>query len=411
MKIKNIIRVEEKKHVVHLSNLCTEIVEPTSGGKYAYFTPEQLNKLTPQDYVDHSINVIGFDPKKGMFETIIGGETAVCNLGSINLARNYLKNGKLDVAKLHKNVAVAVKYLDRVIDRNFYPTPEAHASNTRLRPIGLGLMGFQDLLFQMRLPFESDAAIALSAQIQEEIYYQALKTSMELAKEFGPHRDFQFTRAAQGKLQFDLAGVTPKDTARWDALKEEIKTHGLRNSLLIAIAPTATIASITAAEECIEAQKSNLIKRETLSGEFVVINKYLVADLKKIGMWNADTQNKLITNEGSLQGVPGLPAEFYDLYKTVWEISQKKVIEHAAARGAYIDQSQSLNFFLDLNKFPEDKRISVLSSMYMLAWEKGLKTSYYLRGRAATKINKVTASTEPTVISSPPEPEVCESCQ
>jgi ribonucleoside-diphosphate reductase alpha chain len=410
MKIKKIINIEAHDHVVHLSNLCTEILEPTHGGKYAYFTVKQLAALTPQDYIDHSINIVAFNTEKNMFEAIIGGETAVCNLGSINLARGYVKNGKLDVAKLHRNVAVAVKYLDRVIDRNFYPIQEAKASNNRLRPIGLGLMGLQDLFFQLRLPFESDAAIALSAQVQEEIYFQALQTSMELAKENGAHRDFEYTHAAKGLLQFDLAGVVPQDVARWDALKEDIKKYGLRNSLLIAIAPTATIASITAAEECIEAQKSNLIKRETLSGEFVVINKYLVADLKKIGRWDATTQNQLITSEGSLETVPDLPAEFYELYKTVWEISQKKVIEHAAARGPYIDQSQSLNFFLDLNKFPEEKRISVLSSMYMLAWEKGLKTSYYLRGRSKTKINKVTTSSA-TLDANPPEPEVCESCQ
>jgi ribonucleoside-diphosphate reductase alpha chain len=396
--------------VVHLSNLCTEIIEPTSSGKYVQLTREELMRLTPEEVVERNINVIGLDPNSFDVDAIEGSEVAVCNLGSINIGRGYLKNGKLDVTKLHKNVAVAMKYLDRVIDRNFYPVPEAKASNARLRPVGLGLMGLADLFFQMRLPVESPEAIALSAQIQEEIYYQALKTSCELAKQFGAHRDFEYTHAAKGQLQFDLWGVVPTDIARWDALKADIKKYGLRNSLMIAIAPTVTIAAITGAEECIEVQKSNLLKRETLSGEFVSVNKYLVQDLIKIGRWNQDTINQLKLSEGSLSSVPDLPAELYALYKTVWEVPQKVVIEHAAARGAYIDQSQSLNLFMDLNKFAEDKRIAVLSSMYMYAWSKGLKTTYYLRGRSATKINKVTAATDTSVQTAPENPEVCESC-
>ena len=398
--------------VVHLSNLCTEILEPTASGKYVTLTREELLRMSPQEVVERNYNVIGLDPTSFNVEAIQGGEVAVCNLGSINIGRNYIKNGKLDVAKLHKNVAVAVKYLDRVIDRNFYPIHEAKASNSRLRPIGLGVMGLQDLFFQLRLPYESPEAIALSAQVQEEIYFQALKSSMELAKEFGAHRDFEHTHAAQGKLQFDLWGVTPADTARWDALKAEIKQYGLRNSLMIAIAPTVTIAAITGAEECIEVQKSNLLKRETLSGEFIAVNKYLVEDLIKLGRWNQETINQLKRSEGALSAVPNLPAELYALYKTVWEVSQRTVIDHAAARGAYIDQSQSLNLFVDLNKFAEDKRIAVLSSMYMYAWSKGLKTTYYLRGKSATKIAKVTANEAGTGAApqAPENPDVCESC-
>lgn len=397
--------------VVHLSNLCTEIIEPTASGKYVQLTREELMRLTPEEVVERNINVIGLDPTSFNVEAIQGSEVAVCNLGSINIGRGYLKNGKLDVAKLHKNVATAMKYLDRVIDRNFYPVHEAKASNARLRPVGLGLMGLADLFFQLRLPVESPEAIALSAQVQEEIYYQALKTSCEMAKQFGAHRDFEHTHAAKGQLQFDLWGVTPTDTVRWDALKAEIKKYGLRNSLMIAIAPTVTIAAITGAEECIEVQKSNLLKRETLSGEFVSVNKYLVQDLIKLGRWNQDTINQLKRSEGSLSSVPDLPGELYALYKTVWEVPQKVVIDHAAARGAYIDQSQSLNLFMDLNKFAEDKRIAVLSSMYMYAWGKGLKTTYYLRGRSATKIAKVTADTDNTGVPQAPEnPEICESC-
>jgi ribonucleoside-diphosphate reductase alpha chain len=401
-------------YVVHLSNLCTEIMEPTSAGKEVVFSREDFAKLTKEQIIEQNVNIVGTNDN-GDIVAVVGSEVAVCNLGSINAGR-YVKNGKLDIAKLHKNVDTAMKFLDRVIDRNFYPIHEAKASNNHWRPVGLGLMGLQDLFYQLRLPFESDEAIAMSATIQEEIYYQALKTSCELAKQYGPHRDFEHTHAAKGNLQFDLWNVTPKDTARWDALKKDIMKHGLRNSLTIAIAPTATIASITGAQECTEPTKENLFKRETLSGEFVDVNRHMVEDLKKIGRWNTDTINLLKGSQGSLTAVPGLPAEMYALYKTVWEISQKKLIEHAAARGPFIDQSQSLNLFLDINKIPEDKRIATLSAMYMMLWEKGLKSSYYLRGKPATKIAKTTvqateAKSDNGGDANPPEPEVCESCQ
>jgi ribonucleoside-diphosphate reductase alpha chain len=402
-------------YVVHLSNLCTEIMEPTSAGKEVTFSREDFAKLTKEQIIEQNINVVGTNDN-GDIVAVVGSEVAVCNLGSINAGR-YVKNGKLDIAKLHKNVDTAMKFLDRVIDRNFYPIHEAKASNNHWRPVGLGLMGLQDLFYQLRLPFESDEAIAMSATVQEEIYYQALKTSCELAKQYGPHRDFEMTHAAKGNLQFDLWGVTPKDTTRWDALKKDIMKHGLRNSLTIAIAPTATIASITGAQECTEPTKENLFKRETLSGEFVDVNRHMVEDLKKLGRWNSETINQLKASQGSLTAVPGLPTELYALYKTVWEISQKKLIEHAAARGPFIDQSQSLNLFLDINKIPEDKRIATLSAMYMMLWEKGLKSSYYLRGKPATKIAKTTVQATAEVKSdnggdaNPPEPEVCESCQ
>jgi ribonucleoside-diphosphate reductase alpha chain len=401
-------------YVVHLSNLCTEIMEPTSAGKEVTFSREDFAKLTKEQIIEQNINVVGTNDN-GDIVAVVGSEVAVCNLGSINAGR-YVKNGKLDIAKLHKNVDTAMKFLDRVIDRNFYPIHEAKASNNHWRPVGLGLMGLQDLFYQLRLPFESDEAIAMSATVQEEIYYQALKTSCELAKQYGPHRDFEMTHAAKGNLQFDLWGVTPKDTTRWDALKKDIMKHGLRNSLTIAIAPTATIASITGAQECTEPTKENLFKRETLSGEFVDVNRHMVEDLKKLGRWNSETINQLKASQGSLTAVPGLPTELYALYKTVWEISQKKLIEHAAARGPFIDQSQSLNLFLDINKIPEDKRIATLSAMYMMLWEKGLKSSYYLRGKPATKIAKTTVQATAEVKSdnggdaNPPEPDICESC-
>lgn len=397
--------------VIHLSNLCTEILEVTSSGRRASMTREEMMATTATDMVEKNVRVLGFNTETDTFETLKDMETAVCNLGSINIGRGYIKNGKLDKEKLRRNVAVAVKFLDRVVDRNFYPIPEAQASNNRWRPVGLGLMGLADLFFQLRLPFESDEAVRLSGEIQEEIYFQALKTSNELAKKHGPHRDFALTRAAKGDLQFDLAGFVPKDMERWNALKAEIKTHGLRNSLLIAIAPTATISHICGVEECTEPAKSNLLKRETLSGEFISINRYLIEDLKKIGRWDADTLNRLKIDEGSIANVKDLPQDFYALYKTVWEISQKSLIQHAVARGAYIDQSQSLNIFIDLMKYPDAKRIAVLSSLYMYAWEQGVKTTYYFRSRAASRIEKVTIDrvSAPAAVAAE-NPETCEAC-
>lgn len=331
-------------NVVHLSNLCTEILEITS------------NK-----------------------------ETAVCNLGSVNLSR-HITEGQFDFAKLAQTVKTAVKFLDRVIDINFYPIPQAASSNQRWRPVGLGVMGLQDAFFKLRLPFDSKEAIALSGRIQEEIYFHALETSCELAERNGAHPTFQETRAAKGQLQFDLWGVKPADTERWDALRARIKQHGLRNSLLIAIAPTATIASIVGSYESIEPQVSNLFKRETLSGEFLQVNKYLIQELKALGLWNERVRNEIKRQEGSVQNVKEIPDDVKAIYRTAWELPMRALIDMAAERGAYIDQSQSLNLF------QESPTIGKLSSMYMYAWEKGLKTTYYMRSRPATSINKVTVS-------------------
>lgn len=406
--------MEPKRHMAVFNGIltgqCTEILEVTSSGRRHLMDRDAIQTMSATDMITNNARVVGFDTNQDKFEVIEGMETANCNLGSINVGRNYIKHGKLDKDKLRRNVAIAVKYLDRVIDRNFYPIPEARASNLRWRPVGLGLMGLADLFFQLRVPFESEEAIRLSAEIQEEIYYQALRTSCDLAQSLGPHRDFHLTRAAQGQLQFDLAGVTPSDPERWATLREDIITHGLRNSLLIAVAPTATISHICGVEECIEAIKSNLLKRETLSGEFIAINKYLVDDLRKLGRWNADTVTQLKLSEGSIAMIPDLPAEMYELYKTVWEMSMRSIIAHGVARGAYIDQSHSLNMFIDLNRYPETKRIGVLSSLYMHAWESGLKTTYYFRSRAATRIEQTT--TRMTITTTAAEtPEVCEACQ
>lgn len=332
----------EAGNVIHLSNLCTEILEVTS------------NK-----------------------------ETAVCNLGSVNLGR-HVENGQFSFEKLARSVRAAVKYLDRVVDINFYPIQTAQDSNHKWRPVGLGVMGLQDALFLLKMPFDSEEAKQLSAKIQEEIYYNALLTSCELAEKHGPHTAFEQTKAAKGLLQYDLWGVTPSQPERFEALKEKIKKHGLRNSLMIAIAPTATIASIVGCYEAIEPQISNLFKRETLSGEFMQINKYLVQDLKAMGLWNEELRNEIKMHDGSIHEIVAIPPHIKELYRTVWEIPMKSLIDMAADRGAYIDQAQSLNLF------QESPTIGKLSSMYMYAWKKGIKTTYYLRSRPATKIAKTT---------------------
>lgn len=344
--------------VVHLSNLCTEILEVT----------DQAN-------------------------------TAVCNLGSLNLGAYVVSNAdgtsEFDFDRLGRVVRQVVPFLDRVIDINYYPTPEAEHSNNTWRPVGLGLMGLQDVFFKQGLPFDSDDAKALSQQISAHIYYHALWASTELAEVDGPHDAFEGTRAARGELQFDLwnktgSSVTPPVELDWEALRGRISEHGLRNSLLIAIAPTATIASIAGCYECIEPQVSNLFKRETLSGEFMQINRYLVRELQARGLWDEQMIADIKRAEGSIQGVDRIPAELQEIYRTAWEIPQRQLIDMAADRGAFIDQSQSLNLFM------ETPTIGKLSSMYLHAWKSGLKTTYYLRSRAATKINKTTTGSAPT---------------
>ena len=353
------------KNIIHLSNLCTEILEVTSEK-----------------------------------------ETAVCNLGSINIGNYYSPSKKdLDWERLTKNVTTAVTFLNKVIDINFYPIPSAKKSNKYWRPIGLGLMGLQDLFFKMKIPFESSKALELTAKIQEEIYYQALSTSCEIAKKTKPHEAFPQTRTYDSTLQFDLWNVEPKDKKRWDDLKSQIKKYGLANSLLIAIAPTATIASIVGSYEAIEPQISNFFKRETLSGEFIQVNRYLVNMLKERNLWTDEVKQQLKTSEGSVQNIEAIPQDIKDIFKTVWEISQKFLIDMATVRGPFIDQSQSLNLFI------ENPTINKLSSMYMYAWKKGLKTTYYLRSRPATSIAKVTTQSHIKQDSDLENPEICESCQ
>ena len=360
-------------NVIHLSNLCTEILEVTN---------QQ--------------------------------EGAVCNLGSLNLGRCVV-NGEFDFARLRKNVSIAVKQLDRVIDRNFYPLPMTQRSNTKWRPVGLGYMGLQDVFFKLKLPFDSAEAQAISKRIAEEIFFAAYSTSNELARELGQHPNFHETKAAKGVLHVDHWDTQLNDPERWETLRENIKQDGLRNSLIIAIAPTATIASITGCYECIEPQVSNLFKRETLSGDFLQINNYLVHDLKGRGLWTEDIRTKIKLANGSIQNVAEIPTELKKIYRTAWEIPMRSLIDMASARAAFIDQSQSLNLFM------ESPDIGKLSSMYFYAWKQGLKTTYYLRSRPATEIAKVAATTTASaqtgrrsaaeLACSLENPESCEACQ
>ena len=353
--------------VVHLSNLCTEIIEVTSDA-----------------------------------------ETAVCNLGSVNLARHLSGDG-LDWEQLRATVRTAVPFLDRVIDLGYYPTEQAAASNQRWRPVGLGVMGLQDVFFALRLPFDSAGACELSARIAEEIYLTALEVSADLAGQHGAHPAFGQTRAAAGLLQPDLWGVAVTQADRWAALRERVAATGLRNSLLVAIAPTATIASIAGCYECIEPQVSNLFKRETMSGEFLQVNTALVAELKALGRWTEQTRDAIKRADGSVQGLTELPAATRELFRTAWELPQRALIDLAAARAPFIDQSQSLNLFLAA------PTIGKLSSMYLHAWKSGLKTTYYLRSRPATRIAQATVTvsrnTEEAVSCSLENPQACEACQ
>jgi ribonucleoside-diphosphate reductase alpha chain len=343
--------------VVHLSNLCTEILEIT----------DQQN-------------------------------TAVCNLGSLNLGSFVKPNGDFDFEQLGAVVRQVVPFLDRVIDINFYPTPEAEHSNNQWRPVGLGLMGLQDVFFKKSLPFDSPQAQELSKTISAHIYFHALAASNQLAQEHGTHDAWEGTRAADGELQMDLWNVEPPAELDWASLRSDIAEHGLRNSLLIAIAPTATIASIVGCYECIEPQVSNLFKRETLSGEFMQINRYLVKELQRRGLWDDEMITALKKAEGSVQGIERIPEDLRMVYRTAWEIPMRALIDMAADRGAYIDQSQSLNLFM------ETPTIGKLSSMYLHAWKRGLKTTYYLRSRAATKIKQATTGTGPAAAVPSPLP-------
>ncbi|MFJ1603562.1 ribonucleoside-diphosphate reductase subunit alpha [Streptomyces sp. NPDC088253] len=367
----------EPGHTVHSSNLCTEILEVTDDG-----------------------------------------ETAVCNLGSVNLGA-FVVDGDIDWERLDETVRTAVTFLDRVVDINFYPTEQAGRSNAKWRPVGLGAMGLQDVFFKLRVPFDSPRARALSTRIAERIMLAAYEASADLAERSGPLPAWEKTRTARGVLHPDHYGVELTWPERWAALRERIAAVGMRNSLLLAIAPTATIASIAGVYECIEPQVSNLFKRETLSGEFLQVNSYLVNELKKLGVWDAQTREALRESNGSVQGFTWVPQDVRDLYRTAWEIPQRGLIDMAAARTPFLDQAQSLNLFL------ETPTIGKLSSMYAYAWKSGLKTTYYLRSRPATRIARAAQAQaqpektipvqaipdEDAVACSLENPESCEACQ
>jgi len=334
---------------IHCSNLCTEIVEYTDAN-----------------------------------------EVAVCNLASIALPRFVRSQDEYDFNGLYEVTKVATRNLNKVIDKNYYPVPEARNSNLKHRPIGIGVQGLADAFLMMKLPFESEPARRLNEDIFETIYYAAVEASCELAEKNGSYESYAGCPASQGKLQFDMWGKTPKsDRWDWKALKAKVAEHGLRNSLLVAPMPTASTAQILGNNESFEPYTQNLYVRRVLSGEFVQVNRHLLQDLIARGLWTEDVRIQLIAHNGSVQHIDQIPADLKELYKTVWEIKQRAVLDMAADRGAYIDQSQSLNIHM------VDATTAKLSSMHFHAWQLGLKTGmYYLRTKAAVDAIKFTVEVD-----------------
>jgi len=317
-------------------------------------------------------------------------EVAVCNLASIALNKFVNEKGEFDHQKLYEITKVATRNLNKVIDVNYYPVPEAKTSNMRHRPIGIGVQGLADAFMLMKLPFDSPESRKLNKEIFETIYYAAMETSMELAQKEGPYETFKGSPVSKGIFQFDMWGITP-DSGRWDwyDLKQKVRKHGVRNSLLLAPMPTASTSQILGNNECFEPYTSNIYTRRTLSGEFIVVNKHLMTDLINLGLWDDRMKNRIMTANGSVQGIPEIPEDIRERYKTVWEISQKSIIDMSADRGAFICQSQSLNIHL------LDANFGKMTSMHFYAWKKGLKTGmYYLRTKAATDAIKFTLEKE-----------------
>ena len=317
-------------------------------------------------------------------------EIAVCNLASIALPKFVTEDGKFDHQRLYEITKVITRNLNKVIDINYYPVEEARTSNMRHRPIGIGVQGLADAFILLRMPFDSGEARGLNTDIFETIYFAAMESSMEQAKENGPYETFKGSPVSKGIFQFDMWNVTPS-SGRWDweNLKREVKQHGVRNSLLLAPMPTASTSQILGNNECFEPYTSNIYARRTLSGEFIIANKHLMKDLMGLGLWNETMRQKLIRANGSVQDIPEIPQHIKDLYKTVWEISQKAIIDMSADRGAFICQSQSLNIHITNPNFGK------LTSMHFYAWKKGLKTGmYYLRSTAAADAIKFTLDKE-----------------
>lgn len=354
-----------------------------------------------------------------IFEVSTPDETAVCNLASVALPK-MVQEGKFDHQKLYEVSYQAVFNMNRVIDNNHYPVEETLRSNMRHRPVGLGVQGLADTFILMRYPFDSEKARQLNKEIFETMYFAALNASADLAKEEGAYETYEGSPASKGVLQFDMWGVTPTNRWDWSAVREKIAVHGLRNSLLLALMPTATTGQILGNNECFEPYTSNIYLRRVLSGEFVLVNKHLVRDLEKLDLWNEEIRNKIMAADGSVQHIAEIPEDIRDLYKTAWEISQKTIIDLAADRGAYVCQGQSMNLFVG------DPNFAKMTSMHFYAWEKGLKTGmYYLRTRAASSAVKFTldqaakaAETAPAsseknaadIMCSLDNPESCEAC-
>jgi ribonucleoside-diphosphate reductase alpha subunit len=335
-------------------------------------------------------------------------ETAVCNLASLCLP-TFVKNKQFDFEQLHAVTRVVTRNLNRVIDKNYYPTEAARKSNMRHRPIGIGVQGLADVFMMLGLSFDEPKARKLNTGIFEAIYHAALTESCELAKEEGPYETFKGSPASEGILQQDMWGVETNEF--WNEIRESIKTHGLRNSLLVAPMPTASTAQIMGNNEAFEPYTTNIYLRRTLAGEFVMINKHLVRELMSLGKWTPEIKTEIVRDGGSVQNLDGVPDKLKEVYRTVWEIPQKSIIEMSADRGAYIDQSQSLNIFM------ENPSMAKLSSMHLFGWKKGLKTgAYYLRTRAKARAQQVTVPvmqkpTEEQVLAcSLANPESCEMC-
>ena len=314
-------------------------------------------------------------------------EVAVCNLASIALPM-FIKNGSFDHKELFRVTKRVTKNLNRVIDRNYYPVKEAENSNMRHRPIGLGVQGLADAFILLRLPFTSDEARKLNQEIFETLYFAAVTASMEAAKEEGPYSTYKGSPISEGKFQHNLWGIKDEELSGrwdWDKLRKSIKKHGVRNSLLVAPMPTASTSQILGNNECFEPYTSNIYTRRVLSGEFIVVNKHLLEDLVELGLWNENLKQELMRANGSVQDIDGIPEDIKELYKTVWELSMKDIIDMSRQRGYFIDQSQSLNLFM------ENANYSKLTSMHFYAWKSGLKTGmYYLRTKAAVDAIKFT---------------------
>ena len=342
-------------------------------------------------------------------------EVAVCNLASLALPKYVNDDATFNFEKLFEVTYQATINLNRIIDENFYPVEEAKNSNLRHRPIGLGVQGLADTFIMMRLPFESEEAKALNREVFETIYFASMTASKDLAKEDGAYESYAGSPVSKGIFQFDMWNVKPTQRWEWDLLKDEVKKYGVRNSLLLAPMPTASTAQILGNNECFEPYTSNIYTRRVLSGEFIIVNKHLLKDLVKEGLWDKTMRQKIMAANGSVQNIEDVPENLKQLYKTAWEISQKSIIEQAADRGAYICQSQSLNIFM------ENANFGKLTSMHFYGWEKGLKTGmYYLRTKAATDaikftvdkdvVAKSTSKSKEEIACSLDDPDDCEMC-